>query len=177
MPGKRLALMLLLVAGAALIAGGWFWLHRPVAINPSFRLPKIDRLVALKSERRLLAFANGKLVHSFEAIQLGDAPIGQKAFEGDEKTPEGIYLIDYRNPRSAYHLSLHISYPDARAKAIAAREGRSPGGDVFIHGQPNWLPAGRMRGDWTNGCIALSNDEIEALWLAVPDGTPIEIRP
>ena len=95
----------------------------------------------------------------------------------DERTPEGSYTIDYRNPHSAYHLSLHISYPDAAAKAFAARSGRSPGGDIFIHGQPNELSLGRVPGDWTDGCIALSNQEIEALWQAVGDGTPIEIRP
>lgn len=124
-----------------------------------------------------MAYSAGRLVHTFDAIQLGDAPRGHKRFEGDERTPEGRYRIDYRNPKSRYHLSLHISYPDAAARAYAAGQARSPGGDIFIHGQPNNLPIGRMPGDWTDGCIALSNDEIEALWLAVKDGTEIEILP
>ena len=125
----------------------------------------------------MLAYAGGRVVHTFKHIQLGDAPVGHKQFQGDERTPEGRYTIDYGNPHSAYHLSLHISYPDAAAKAFAASNGRSPGGDIFIHGQPNELAMGRMPGDWTDGCIALSNKEIEALWRAVGDGTPIEIRP
>ena len=104
-------------------------------------------------------------------------PSGHKHFEGDERTPEGRYLIDYRNPRSAYHLSLHISYPGADDRAYAAAHGRSPGGEIFIHGQPNALTEGREPGDWTDGCIAVSNAEIEELWREVPDGTPIEIRP
>lgn len=144
-------------------------------LHPELVLPKIDRLVVEKSKRRMLAFSGGKLVHTFTGIQLGDAPVGQKHFEGDEKTPEGRYTIDLRNPKSAFHLSLHISYPDAAAVNYAAQADRSAGGDVFIHGQSNWLPVGRLSGDWTNGCIALSNDEIEAFWLAVPNGTPIEI--
>ena len=159
------------------MAVGWNWTHRAVNPNPSFTLPPIDLLVVEKSQRLMRAYSAGKLVHSFKGIQLGDAPVGQKQFEGDEKTPEGHYGIDYRNPHSRYHLSLHISYPDAAAKAAAAAQGRNPGGDVFIHGQPNSLPIGRVPGDWTNGCIALSNDEIEALWLAVKDSVLIEIRP
>ena len=86
-------------------------------------------------------------------------------------------MIDYGNPNSAYHLSLHISYPDPAARAAALRAGRSPGGDIFIHGQPNDREGPRILGDWTDGCIALSNDEIELLWAAVADGTPIEIGP
>jgi murein L,D-transpeptidase YafK len=101
--------------------------------------------------------------------------VGHKQFEGDERTPEGRYVIDYGNPNSAYHLSLHISYPNAQDRAFAESQARSPGGDIFIHGQPNALPIGRMTGDWTDGCIALSNAEIEELWSLIGDGTPIEI--
>ena len=108
---------------------------------------------------------------------LGFAPVGPKRQEGDGKTPEGHYRIDWRNPDSRFHRSLHVSYPDAGDVARAAARGVSPGGLIMIHGQPNALPAGRVPGDWTDGCIALSNAEIEALWEAVPDGTPIEIRP
>ena len=136
-----------------------------------------DYLIVDKSERLLIAYQNGKPIKAYRGLQFGDAPMGHKRFQGDERTPEGLYTIDTRNPQSRFHLSLRISYPNSRDRAFAAQYGRSPGGDIFIHGQPNQLPMGRMRGDWTDGCIALSNSEIEELWQIVPDGTPIEIRP
>ena len=177
MPARRLLYGLI---AAALTCTAWLAARSPLRAQPSLTLPPIERLVVEKSARRMLAYAGGRLVHTFEQIQLGDAPVGAKQFQGDEKTPEGSYTIDYGNPRSAYHLSLHIAYPDAAAKAYAARAGRSPGGDIFIHGQPNALVGAdlgvRLPGDWTDGCIAVSNAEIEALWDAVDDGTPIEIR-
>ena len=147
----------------------------PVA--PDAPLPRADRILVDKSDRTLTLFAGGQPIRTYRGIQLGDAPEGHKRFQGDERTPEGRYTIDARNPASAYHLSLRISYPDAADRAYAAARGRSPGGDIFIHGQPNALPAGRLPGDWTDGCIALANTEIEEVWQAVPDGTPIEIRP
>ncbi len=140
-------------------------------------LPQADLVVVDKSERTLVLYADDKPVKTYSGLQLGDSPAGHKHFEGDERTPEGRYTIDARNPASAYHLSLHISYPSADDRAYARSHGRSPGGDIFIHGQPNWLPAGRLPGDWTDGCIALANGEIEELWRLVPDGTPIAIRP
>ena len=131
-----------------------------------------------KAARRLLLVgSDGRVLRTYAGIQLGDSPSGAKRFEGDERTPEGRYLIDFGNPDSAYHLSLHISYPDARDRAFAESQGRPPGGQIFIHGQPNQLGNGRMSGDWTDGCIALSNAEIEELWALVGDGTPIEIVP
>lgn len=136
-----------------------------------------DYLLVDKSDRLLVAYRDGKPIRAYRDIQFGDAPAGHKRFQGDERTPEGVYTIDWRNPQSSYHLSLRISYPNAADRAYAARYGRSPGGDIFIHGQPNRLPMGRMPGDWTDGCIALSNAEMEELWQIVPDGTPIEIRP
>lgn len=130
-----------------------------------------------KGARRLLLLdAAGTALRTYRGIQLGNAPQGHKQFEGDERTPEGRYVIDYGNPRSAYHLSLHISYPNTGDRIFAESRGKSPGGDIFIHGQPNGLIAGRAVGDWTDGCIALSNHEIEELWTLVRDGTPIEIR-
>jgi len=119
----------------------------------------------------------GNAVRRYSGIQLGDEPVGPKHYEGDERTPEGRYVIDYGNENSSYFLSLHISYPAPADSAFAARAGRSPGGLIFVHGQPNWLPEGRIPGDWTDGCIALSNDEMEDLWSLVPDGTPVEIVP
>ena len=139
--------------------------------------PTADFVLVDKSDRTLTLFSSGRAMRSFTGLQFGAAPLGHKRFEGDERTPEGRYTIDTRNPASRYHLSLRISYPDAADRAFAAARGRSPGGDIFLHGQPNALPAGRLPGDWTDGCIALANAEIEELWRAVPDGTPIDIRP
>jgi murein L,D-transpeptidase YafK len=138
---------------------------------------RVDLILVDKSDRALTLFSRGAPLKSYLGLQLGDAPIGPKRFEGDERTPEGRYTIDYRNPRSAYHLSLHISYPDAADRAYAAARGYSPGGEIFIHGQPNGLAEGRESGDWTDGCISVSNAEIEELWRLVADGTPIEITP
>ncbi len=140
-------------------------------------LPLADFVLVDKSDRLLVVYSGGKAIRAFRGLQFGDAPMGHKRFEGDERTPEGRYTIDTRNPQSAYHLSLRISYPNARDVAYADAYGRSAGGDIFIHGQPNGLSSDlRMRGDWTDGCIALSNAEIEELWQLVPDGTPIQIR-
>ena len=137
---------------------------------------RADLIIVDKSERTLALYASGRLVKTYAGLQFGGAPSGHKRFEGDERTPEGRYIIDTRNPASAYHLSLRISYPNPADRAYAVERGRSPGGEIFIHGQPNWLPAGRLPGDWTDGCIALSNPEIEELWSLVPDGAAIEIR-
>lgn len=140
-------------------------------------LPPIDHVVVRKAARVIELYGENGLVRTIAGIQLGDAPVGHKRFQGDERTPEGRYTIDYGNPNSAYHLSLHISYPNAADAAYAASHGRSPGGLIFIHGQPNDWPAGRVPGDWTDGCIAVSDEEIELLWEAVPDGTVIDILP
>jgi len=149
--------------------------------GPSIRaetLPTVDFVLVDKSERSLWVYSQGKVVHRMTGLQFGDAPQGHKRFEGDERTPEGRYTIDYGNPQSRYFLSLRISYPNAVDRAFAKAQGRSPGGDIFIHGQPNGLPDDqRVAGDWTDGCIALSNAESELLWQIVPDSTPIEIRP
>ena len=157
------AIMLLLLAGAAAAEG------------PT--LPTADYVLVDKSDRTLTLFAEGRPYRTIRGLQFGDQPRGHKQSQGDERTPEGRYTIDYANPQSSYWLSLHISYPNAADSAYAAAHGRSPGGAIFIHGQPNWLPAGRLPGDWTDGCIALSNAEIELLWETVPDGTPIDIQP
>jgi murein L,D-transpeptidase YafK len=139
--------------------------------------PQADFVLVDKSQRVLILFAGGRAIKSYGGLQFGAAPQGHKRFEGDQRTPEGSYIIDTRNPNSAYRLSLRISYPNDIDRAYAAARGRSPGGDIFLHGQPNLLPAGRVPGDWTDGCIALANVEIEEIWRLVPDGTPIEIRP
>jgi murein L,D-transpeptidase YafK len=141
------------------------------------RLPEVDRLYIDKSERWMQLWSGDRLVHIITGIQLGDAPQGHKRFEGDERTPEGRYVIDWRNPESAYHLSLHISYPNAADEAYALSQERYPGGMIMIHGQPGWLPAGRMPGDWTDGCIAVTNTEMDLLWQSVPDGAIVDIVP
>ena len=143
--------------------------------EPAPHYPEVDHIRVDKSDRTMTLYGTDGSVNTIGHIQLGAAPAGAKQFEGDERTPEGRFTIDYGNPGSAYHLSLHISYPRAQDTAYAQQHGRSPGGLIFIHGQPNNWPAGRVPGDWTDGCIALANDQIEALWAAVPDGTPIDI--
>lgn len=136
-----------------------------------------DFLLVDKSDRTLVAYSKGKPIRVYRGLRFGNAPRGHKQFEGDERTPEGLYYIDARNPESSYHLSLKISYPNSRDRAFAERYGRSAGGNIFIHGQPNGYRGAPIRRDWTDGCIALSNAEIRELWNLVPDGTPIRIRP
>ena len=147
--------------------------------EPALHYPEVAHILIDKSARTMTLYGVDGSVTVIDHIQLGDAPEGPKRFEGDERTPEGRFTIDYGKPGSAYHLSLHISYPRAQDTAYAQQHGRSPGGLIFIHGQPNdWVGERvdiRVPGDWTDGCIALANDQIEALWAAVPDGTPIDI--
>lgn len=148
-----------------------------VVLSKPARAIPVDYVLVDKSERTMTLFGQGIPLRQYQGLQFGDAPFGHKQFEGDERTPEGRYVIDYRNPDSSYHLSLHISYPDADDRAFAQSHGRSPGGQIFIHGQPNGYPAGaRVPGDWTDGCIAMANGEIEELWTLIADGTAIEIR-
>ena len=145
-------------------------------IQPLSQTVRADFILVDKSDRTLTLYSNGQALKTYAGIGFGDVPFGHKQFERDERTPEGRYTIDTRNPNSSYHLSLRVSYPNAVDRDYAAAGGRDPGGDIFIHGQPNWLPTGRMAGDWTDGCIAVSNAEMEELWWAVADGTVIEIR-
>jgi murein L,D-transpeptidase YafK len=139
--------------------------------------PPVDQIVIDKSDRTMWLVSAGKIVRTYTGIKLGDAPVGHKQFEGDEKTPEGHYTISGRNPGSRYHLSLRISYPNAADRAFAVRNRRSPGGDIFIHGQPNGYPLARIPTDWTDGCVALSNTEMDEVWRLVKTGTKITIRP
>ncbi len=160
----------------AAAAGALAWATSP-ADAPATVSGKVDRVVVDKSERRLDLMAGGAVVRSYN-VALGFAPQGDKAQAGDGRTPEGRYVIEGRNPDSAFHLSLKISYPDAADRAAAAARGVDPGGDIFIHGAPNWwLLPGQPSGDWTRGCIAVTDAEIEDIWSLVRDGTPVEIRP
>jgi len=147
--------------------------------NPLPNGTQIDRIVVEKSARKLSVFENGKELKAYH-VALGRNPVGAKQQEGDNKTPEGIYKIDSRNPHSDFHLGLHISYPSDQDKARAAERGVSAGFDIMIHGIRNgrgWIGALHRLHDWTAGCIALTNEEIEELWRVTADGTPVEIRP
>jgi murein L,D-transpeptidase YafK len=137
----------------------------------------IDLVVVEKAKHRMELISGGRVTHIY-TVALGFAPNGDKQQEGDGRTPEGQYVIESRNASSKFHLSLKISYPDAADRADAAARGVAPGGDIFIHGAPAWwaLP-GQPPGDWTRGCIAVTDAEIEEIWALVPDGTPVEIRP
>jgi len=138
-----------------------------------------DSLVLTKSRRELVAYFHGDPVRTYY-VALGRSPVGDKERIGDNRTPEGLFYIEGRNPNSRYHLSLRISYPDATHRARAARLGVEPGGDIMIHGLPDEqaaFGAAHRDYDWTNGCIAVTNKEIEELWHVVRDGTPIQIKP
>ena len=154
-----------------------FW---PAHAEPPRLLPKserADRVLIEKAARRLTLFRDGKVLKTYE-IALGFAPKGDKEREGDGKTPEGHYRIDRRNDRSRFYLSLGIDYPRPDQRRTARAEGRDPGGDIFIHGQPHRFKSGpALSYDWTAGCAAVSNTEIEEIWQRVAIGTPVEIRP
>lgn len=138
-----------------------------------------DRVVVHKKERTLELFKNGSSIRKYK-IALGAEPVGPKTQQGDHKTPEGIYVIDRRNERSKFYRALHISYPNADDQARAAKLGVSPGGDIMIHGLPNgfgWLGESHRVKDWTDGCIAVTDKEMDEIWNLVPDGTSIEIDP
>src|SRR5215831_2722230 len=133
---------------------------------------RVDQVVVNKSRREMLLLRGNSILRSYR-IALGRDPAGHKQREGDGRTPEGSYLIDRRNPKSRYHLALHISYPNAEDRERASRQGVDPGGDIMIHG----LKDGELReGDWTQGCIAVTDVEMDEIWNLVPDGTPIHIN-
>ncbi len=151
-------------------------------VAPKVTLPviaagvKADGILVDKSDRTLILYKGNTEIARYTKIRLGDAPVGHKQFEGDEKTPEGTYRISGRNPGSSYHRSLRVSYPNTADTAYAKSKGRPAGGDIFIHGQPNGYKGDTIARDWTDGCIALSNAEIRQLWDVVPDGAKITIR-
>ena len=138
-----------------------------------------DLIIVRKAKRELVLLSQGNVLRSY-LVALGRAPVGAKQRQGDGKTPEGSYTITGRNKRSSYHRSLRVSYPNAGDKARARRLGVSTGGDIMIHGLPNGMGrigAAHRKADWTEGCIAVTNGEIEEIWRLVPDGTPIRIEP
>lgn len=135
--------------------------------------PAVTLVQVQKANRKLYLMNNDTVLRSFD-IGLGFAPVGPKQFENDGKTPEGTYVIDRRNPNSRYYLSIGISYPTPEQVAYASSMGKRPGGDIFIHGNQN---KGDKRGDWTWGCIAVTDREMEDIYAMVPDGTVIQILP
>lgn len=162
-----------MIAGAAI---GFFTsaeAETPALVAPDNRA---DRVLIEKTERRLSLLRDGQTIATYR-ISLGFAPDGDKSKEGDGRTPEGVYRIDRKNGQSAFHLSLGIDYPRPDQRAAARSEGRDPGGDIFIHGQPNGYDGPAITGDWTAGCAAVSNAEIAQIWSRVEIGTAVEIRP
>jgi murein L,D-transpeptidase YafK len=167
----------LLVSAALTFLGGVIyaqWPRRP--LPPDARA---DRVVVRKRARILELYQSTQLLRTY-AIALGREPLGHKQQEGDGRTPEGRYVLDYRNPRSSYHKALHVSYPSAADTDAARSRGVSPGGLIMVHGVRNGLGfVGRLHRifDWTDGCIAVTDAEIDEIWRCVPDGVAIEIEP
>jgi murein L,D-transpeptidase YafK len=136
-----------------------------------------DKVLVLKAERKLLLLKGSDVLKTY-TVSLGGNPVGTKIREGDRKTPEGNYVLDRHNAHSQYYRSIHISYPNAEDVAHARKLHVPTGGDLFIHGLPNdFKGPNRPLGDWTDGCISVTNAEMDEIWRAVPDGTPIEIKP
>lgn len=162
--------MLFGVAPAAVAAGDQTAMFTPF---------QVDRVVVLKSERKLVLMSGDYVMRVYQ-VALGRYPAGHKRRQGDARTPEGEYTLDYKLEDSAFHKAIRISYPNARDRARAEAAGEDPGGKIMIHGLPNDMSARRVGHpsiDWTQGCIAVTNDEIEEIWKMVQLGTPIEIHP
>jgi len=175
-----LALLVALAAAATLALTGAAARFAPGTV-PDMAAPALqaDRILVDKSDRLMILFRNGQERARYSVSLGSGAEAGPKQVEGDGRTPEGLYRIDSRNAKSRYHLSLRVSYPSGSDRARAAEMGKSPGGDIMIHGVPNglgWAGALFKGRDWTSGCIAVTNSEMRSLWALVPDGTLIEIR-
>ncbi len=166
---KRLITRRTAVAGGAALA-----LTGCASRRIEYTGPEVTQVAVFKANRRMYLLHHKSALTAYD-IDLGFEPIGDKQVEGDGKTPEGHYLIDRRNPRSKYHLSLGIDYPRAKDVAEAEELGQSPGGDIFIHGQGN--PVTNLGRDWTWGCIAVTNDEMEQVYSMVRTGTVVSIYP
>jgi len=140
----------------------------------------VDYVVVKKRQRKLYLYAEDQMVKSYN-IALGKQPDGQKLKEGDSRTPEGLYTLDWRNPNSKFFRSIHVSYPNIVQSRSAEEAGVNPGGAIMIHGQPNeWAERIKLTfsfEDWTEGCIALENQDMIEVWDLVRDGTPIKIDP
>lgn len=142
-------------------------------------MPKADFVLVVKSEKRLYLKRGEKIIKSYQVV-FGANPKGHKMMEGDERTPEGIYFLDYKLEKSAFYKAIHISYPNVADVRRAKRLGVDPGGSIMIHGQPNdcyWPPVVTQYFNWTDGCIAVSNYDMDEIWQSVEEGTPIRIMP
>jgi murein L,D-transpeptidase YafK len=140
---------------------------------------KADTVLILKKDHILQLLAGGKVIRTYK-VALGRGGLAPKDREGDGRTPEGHYVIDSRNAASHYHRALHVSYPNVEDRSRAAKLGVSPGGEIMIHGLPNrmgWVGTKHRLYDWTLGCIAVTDEEIDEIWNLVPVGTRVEIRP
>jgi murein L,D-transpeptidase YafK len=170
---KRLLVVLIFAVIAAAL-----WLQpAPQTVTQPPLTGMVDRIIIEKSARRMRLLRNGQTIREYH-IALGFTPAGDKLRQGDGRTPEGTFRIDRRNDVSRYHLSLGLDYPQPTDRARAAMGGYDPGGDIMIHGQPNALPDSSMvRGDWTAGCIAVSNTEMREIWSVTQVGTVVEIQP
>lgn len=165
------------VGTLAAFAGILGWANWPTAGLPPGA--KVDRLVVSKSQRRLDLIRRGEVLASYPA-SLGRQPVGAKATEGDMRTPEGVYRISQHKEDSTCYRALRISYPSLEQQAAAKAAGRHPGGNIMIHGLKNgwgWLGRCHRWRDWTAGCVAVTNAEMDLLWEAVADGTPVELNP
>lgn len=170
---KRIILTLIF----GLIGFGLIFYFKP--FKPLDKSVSIDKIVVIKHKRRLDLISNNQIIKSYK-ISLGRAPKGHKEFEGDKKTPEGLYIINDKNPNSGYHKNLGISYPNELDKKYSSSIGKSPGGLIKIHGIRNgfgWIGRFHLFFDWTLGCIAMTDKEIDELYENVKIGTPIEIKP
>jgi murein L,D-transpeptidase YafK len=178
---RRLLVSLMLaafIAASGMVVYDFFKVGRQIpSTKPLAELA--DSIRIEKGQRRLLVLRNGEVVREYR-VALGGNPLGHKMREGDKKTPEGHYRLDFLNARSAFHLGLRISYPDEKDRSAARERGEMPGSDIMIHGLRNGFaaigPLHRLL-DWTNGCIAVTNAEIEEIWSYARIGTPVEIRP
>lgn len=140
----------------------------------TYRGPDVTSIQVHKEARKMYLLHNDRVLKQYD-IGLGFQPVGHKQFEGDGKTPEGVYFISHHNPASRYHLSLGVSYPNAADTAFAFAQQKDPGGDIMIHGRSNYR--GTNKGDWTAGCIAVTDDEVEEIYAMVRRNTPIYILP
>jgi murein L,D-transpeptidase YafK len=176
LPALKRASLILLIVGASLAFALFCAHHEWHPLSPDARA---DHILVEKADRRLTLFRGSTPLKSYR-VALGRSPMGPKQQEGDHRTPEGTYSIDGRKPDSAFHRALHISYPSSADASTAASRGVEPGSDIMIHGIRNglgWIGAFHRARDWTSGCIAVTDAQIEEIWRAVPDGTSIEIRP
>lgn len=188
---KRLARLFSALSIAFLLWAGWLYLRPgqepvPEPQVPGHYVPQsadteltspVQRILIEKAARRMTVYQQSGPAKTYK-IALGSSPQGDKSRQGDGRTPEGVFRVDRLNPQSRFHLSLGIDYPQAHHRKAAHAAGFDPGGDIMIHGQPNSIPDGyRVKGDWTEGCIAVTDGEIEEIFAMTRIGTEVEIRP